>query len=113
MSAVLKVFEGAMKADVLIDFFKHLMKDADRKEFHILDNLRVHHACVVKKGLAKHEEEIEVFYLPGYSPELNPDECQNADMNDGLTGRASACKKALLKKAAVSHVGKRIFETAG
>ncbi len=101
-----KVFEGAMNADVLIDFFKRLIKDAKRKVFLILDNLKVHHARKVKDWLAKHEKEIEVFYLPSYSPELNPDECLNADLKDGVTRRAPARSKAQLKKAAISHLRK-------
>jgi len=40
----------------------------------ILDNLRVHHAKPVKALLAEHVDVIEVFYLPSYSPEMNPDE---------------------------------------
>jgi transposase len=101
-----KVFEGAMNAAMLIDFFKRLVKDADRKVFLILDNLKVHHAHKVKDWLAKHDQEIEVFYLPSYSPELNPDECLNADLKDGVTRRAPARNKAQLKKAAISHLRK-------
>ena len=48
----------------------------------ILDNLKVHHARKAKDWLADREEEIEVLYLPSYSPELNPDERLNADMKD-------------------------------
>jgi hypothetical protein len=40
----------------------------------ILDNLRVHHSQVVKQWLKANADKIEVFYLPSYSPELNPDE---------------------------------------
>ena len=101
-----KIFEGAMNADILIDFFKRLIQDAERKVFLILDNLKVHHARRVKDWLADHEEEIEVFYLPSYSPELNPDECLNADLKDGVTRRAPARSKAKLKKAAISHLRK-------
>jgi len=101
-----KIFEGAMNADLLIDFFKRLIQDADRKVFLILDNLRVHHARKVKAWLADHEEAIEVYYLPSYSPELNPDECLNADLKDGVTRRAPARSKAQLKKAAISHLRK-------
>lgn len=101
-----KVYEGAMNADILIDFFKRLIKDADRKVFVILDNLKVHHARRVKDWLADHTEQIQVFYLPSYSPELNPDECLNADLKDGVTRRAPARSKAQLKKAAISHLRK-------
>jgi transposase len=43
----------------------------------ILDNLRIHHARKVSLWLEKHKDEIEVFYLPPYSPEYNPDEFLN------------------------------------
>lgn len=101
-----KVFEGAMNANVLIDFFRRLIKEADRKIFLILDNLKVHHARKVKDWLADHKQQIEVFYLPSYSPELNPDECLNADLKDGVTRRAPARSKGQLKKAAISHLRK-------
>ncbi len=101
-----KIFEGAMNADILIDFFKRLIKDAEQKVYLILDNLKVHHARKVKAWLADHEAAIEVFYLPSYSPELNPDECLNADLKDGVTRRAPARSKGQLKKAAVSYLRK-------
>jgi transposase len=101
-----KVFDGATNADILIDCFKRLIKDAKRKVYLIFDNLRVHHARRVKDWLTDHDEEIEVFYLPSYSPELNPDECLNADLKDGVTRRAPARSKAQLKKAAISHLRK-------
>jgi transposase len=101
-----KIFEGAMHADLLIDFFKRLVKASDRKVFLILDNLKVHHARKVKTWLAGQTENIEVFYLPSYSPELNPDECLNADLKDGVTRRAPARSKAQLKQAAIGHLRK-------
>lgn len=63
-----KIFEGNMNADILIDFMKRLLKAAERKVFLILDNLRVHHAKVVKQWLQDKSDQIEVFYLPAYSP---------------------------------------------
>jgi hypothetical protein len=69
-----KIFDGALNSDILIDFLKRLVRDAGRKVYLILDNLRVHHSKPVKAWLAEHKHEIEVFYLPSYSPELNPDE---------------------------------------
>lgn len=78
------VYDSTMNADVLIDFMKRLIKDADRKVFLILDNLRVHHAKVVREWLEGHHELVEVFYLPSYSPELNPDEYLNCDLKGGV-----------------------------
>jgi transposase len=101
-----KVFEGALNADLLIDFFARLIKDAGRKVFVILDNLKVHHARVVKAWLAEHSQKIEVFYLPSYSPELNPDECLNADLKAAVTSKAPARAKGQLKKVVISHLRK-------
>ena len=72
--------------------------------FLILDNLRVHHAKLVKAWLARHVEEIEVFYLPAYSPDLNPDEYLNADLKAGIRSAAPARNQADLADKVRSHM---------
>lgn len=99
-----KLFEGSMNADILIDFMKRLIKDAKRKVFLILDNLRVHHAKVVKAWLGEHTEQIEVFYLPAYSPELNPDEYLNCDLKQGVHTGMPARSKEQLKSKVTNHM---------
>ena len=99
-----KIFEGALNAQILIDFMKRLIRDAGRKVYLILDNLRVHHSKLVKAWLAEHKHEIEVFYLPSYSPELNPDEMANADLKQGVTKLAPARSKLQLVKATARHL---------
>jgi len=99
-----KIFEGALNADILIDFLRRLIKGASKKLFLILDNLRVHHAKPVKAWLAEHADAIEVFYLPSYSPELNPDEMANADIKQALTKLAPARTKGQLLKATARHL---------
>jgi len=66
-----------MTQQTLIDFMRRLISDSQRKVFLILDNLRVHHGKLVAAWLEKHKDRIEVFFLPPYSPELNPDEYLN------------------------------------
>src|SRR4030081_1777136 len=99
-----KIFDGALNANILIDFLRRLIKGATKKVFLILDNLRVHHAKPVKAWLADHTDAIEVFYLPSYSPELNPDEMANADIKQGVTTRAPARTKLHLVKATARHL---------
>ncbi|GAB3326143.1 IS630 family transposase [Haliea atlantica] len=101
-----RFFDGTMNADLLIDFMKRLIKDAQRKVFLILDNLHVHHARKVKAWLAEHEDEIEAFYLPAYSPELNPDEYLNCDLKAGVHSGQPARNKKELKSKAMSHLRK-------
>ena len=99
-----KIFDGALNADILIDFMKRLVRDAGRKIYLILDNLRVHHSKPVKAWLAEHKAQIEVFYLPSYSAELNPDEMANADLKQAVTKLAPARTKLQLVKAAAHHL---------
>jgi DDE superfamily endonuclease len=60
--------------DKSLGFLQRLIRYACRKVFLILDNLPAHRAKLVRAWLAAHGTQIEVFYLPSYSPELNPDE---------------------------------------
>ncbi len=99
-----KIFEGAINADILIDFMGRLIRNASKKIFLILDNLRVHHSKPVKAWLVKHKDRIEVFYLPSYSPELNPDEMANADIKQAVTTQAPARTRLQLVKATARHL---------
>ena len=65
------IIDEAFNSDRLIEFLAALIKDAGRKVFLILDNLRVHHSKPVKAWVAERQDKIELFYLPSYSPELN------------------------------------------
>jgi transposase len=98
------IYRDAMNAKTLIKFLKRLIKDAGRKVFLILDNLRAHHSKVVKEWLEEHKEKIELFNLPSYSPELNPDEYLNGDLKTGVHSKAPARTRAQLYKKAVSHL---------
>ena len=73
-------YNGAMTAGRLIEFMRRLIKGAGRKIFLILDNLRSHHSKIVKEWLDEHKSEIELFFLPTYSPEYNPDEYLNGNL---------------------------------
>lgn len=99
-----RVFDGTMNAQILIDFCQRLISGSGRKIYLILDNLRVHHAKVFKAWLSDHEDEIAVFYLPSYSPELNPDEYLNCDLKAGVHSGKPARTKEQLKKKIRSHM---------
>ena len=98
------IIDDAFNSEKLIEFLAALIKDADKKVFLILDNLRVHHSKPVKAWLAEHKEQIEVFYLPSYSPELNPDERLNADLKHALGSRIQARTKDKLKQVTKAHM---------
>ena len=98
------IIDDAFNADKLIEFLKALIKDAGKKVFLIVDNLRVHHAKPVKAWLLDHQDEIEMFYLPSYSPELNPEERLNADLKQAIGRKVPVRTKAKLREAANEHM---------
>ena len=81
------VFKCRFTTKVMIVFLGRLMRHAERKVFVILDGHPVHRAKAVGRWLAEHAEQIEMFLLPGYSPELNPDELLNNDVKSNALGR--------------------------
>ena len=83
------VYSGTMNADRLIEFLEQLIKNKLKKVFLILDNLRVHHSKIVKAWVEVNKSKIEIFHLPSYSPEKNPDEYLNCDLKYGLSIKPS------------------------
>lgn len=101
------IVDGNFNHERLIEFFEALVKDSKRsrkKVFLILDNLGVHHCKPVKAWLAENPKHIEVFFLPSYSPELNPDERLNADLKHVIGTRVPVRTKAHLHAAASDHM---------
>jgi transposase len=91
------VYREAMSQAKLITFMGRLIRDAGRKVYLILDNLNVHHGKIVTGWLEVHKEQITVFYLPSYSPELNPDEYLNGDLKGSVHSGTHAGTEADLK----------------
>ena len=98
------IIDGAFNHEKLIEFFESLVKDAGKKIFLILDNLGVHHCKPVKAWLAENKDKMEVFYLPSYSPELNPEERLNADLKHVIRAKVPVRTKPKLLAAAVDHM---------
>jgi transposase len=79
------IYDKTMTQQLLIVFMKRLIKSTSRKVFLILDNLNVHHGkTVLQPWLEANKDKIEVFYLPSYSPEMNPDEYFNGTLKRTL-----------------------------
>ena len=97
-------YRDTMDSKRLITFMRRLMQDAGRKVYLILDNLKVHHSDLVRRWLEKHKEEIEVFYLPSYSPELNPDEYLNNSLKGSVHSRVRAQNAKQLETKARNHM---------
>jgi transposase len=86
-----RLFEGSLTGPVLVDFLRRLVGDlAGRKVHLIVDGHPVHHARLVSGWVTQRPTRIELHFLPGYSPELNPVELLNNDVKANAAGRRRA-----------------------
>lgn len=66
--------KGSFGAKEFLEFLKRLIATSDRKVFVIADGHPAHKSKIVKTFLEENDDQLRLFFLPPYSPELNPDE---------------------------------------
>jgi transposase len=98
------IYDGALNIEIFLKFLVRLIKGRKRKLFLIVDNLRVHRAKAVMAWAAEHADVIEMFYLPPYAPDTNPDELLNNDLKQAIAKRRTPRTKAALRDEVNSHM---------
>ncbi len=101
------VFKKRFRSDVFIEFLRRLVRQSKRKVFLITDRHPVHRSRKTKKWLDKNVHYIHLFFLPGYSPELNPDEMLNQDVKSNAVGRRRAENQQILLSNVRSYLRSR------
>lgn len=91
---------------VFITFMERLISKRERKLFWIVDRHPVHRSTAVQQWLAEHKQQIELFYLPSYSPQLNPAEYLNCDVKQGVHSKPPTRNLTQLKQRVISHLRK-------
>jgi transposase len=113
------VFKQRFTADVMIEFLRRLLRHAKRKVYLIHDGHPVHRSRKVTRWIESRPDQIERFFLPGYSPELNPDELLNQDVKTNAHGRQRPPDESTMMRNVRSylrstqkqpHVVKRYFD---
>ena len=113
------VFKKRFRSGVFTDFLKRLVRQSNHKVFLIVDSHPVHRSRKVKNWLRKNDQHICLFFLPSYSPELNPDEVLNQDVKSNAVGRKRAgnqqelisnVRKYLRSRQRQHHIVKRYFQ---
>ena len=79
-----RVFKGSFTQSVMIDFLDRLARDAQRKIMVIADGHPAHRGRRLRQWLREHASQCELVLLPGYAPELNPDELLNQDLKSNV-----------------------------
>lgn len=88
-------YEGSFTSDTLLIFLKRLSKNPNEKYTLILDDHPTHKTKKVDTYLESIDYRIKIYYLPPYSPELNPDEQVWNHVKNGMKGRFSTSKSQL------------------
>lgn len=78
---------NTFNSKVFIRFLGRMIERAEEKIYVIVDGHPAHKTVALKQWLEKYKEAIELFYLPAYSPELNPDEYLNQDIKTNVIGK--------------------------
>jgi len=113
------VFKKRFRAEVFLEFLRRLVRQIHRKVFLIVDRHPVHRSKKVKAWLEKNAQHIRLFFLPSYSPELNPDEMLNQDVKSNAVGRRRArnqqelltnVRSYLRSRQRQPHIVKRYFK---
>jgi len=113
------VFKKRFRWNVFLDFLRRLVRQSKRKIFLIVDSHPVHLCKRVKSWLHSHSQAIRLFFLPGYSPELNPDEMLNQDVKSNAVGRRRASdqkellsnvRRYLRSRQRQPHIVRRYFQ---
>lgn len=97
----LAVYDSALTATIFIDFCKRLLHDAPGPVFLIVDSHPAHRATVTKKFVAGTGGQLHLFFLPGYAPELNPDEWVWTNVKHDHIARTGVTTAADLKTKAI------------
>ena len=96
--------KGRVNAGVFIDFLQRMIKSTDRKVFLIVDGHPSHKAKKVSKFLETVTDRLELFFLPPYSPELNPDEFVWNDLKNNSLGRKAIVSIEQLKREVIPYL---------
>ena len=95
-------YEGTFTSATFIDFCQRLLHDSDRPVFLVVDGHPTHRSRAVQDFVASTNGRLRLFLLPGYSPELNPDEWVWKNIKADRVGRAGVTGADDLKAKAVS-----------
>lgn len=101
------VFQGRFVGSVFIDFLQRLLKQATRKVFLIVDGHPVHKSRAAARFAEANRDRLRLIFLPGYAPELNPDELLNHDVKKAIATRSRPTDRNELIGAVRGHLRRR------
>ena len=95
---------GKVSASKFIEFIKRLIHGIDRMVFLIVDGHPTHKAKMVRRFVDSIKDRFRLFYLPPYSPELNPDERVWNDLKNNAIGKQVITTPKDLYRSVISYL---------
>jgi transposase len=96
-----RIHEGSFRAVHFIEFCKQLIRDVENRIFLIVDGSSVHTARETREFVESTQGKLRLFFLPPYSPELNPDEWVWKNVKHDTIGRSAIRGKDDLRAVAL------------
>lgn len=91
------ILDGRFNGEVFKTFLKQMIKYSRQKIYFVTDGHPAHKTKMLNEWLAENKDRIEVFFLPPYSPELNPQEYVNQDVKTNIIGKKRPINKAQMR----------------
>lgn len=101
------VFQGRFQNPVFIEFMRRMLKQVKDKVYLIVDGHPVHRSAAVKQYVSDNAQRLRLIRLPGYCPELNPDELLNQDVKTNALGKSRPTNKTEMIARVRSHLHRR------
>lgn len=101
------VFEGKFKAPVFVAFLQRLLNQIAGKIYLIVDGHPVHKSGKATRFATTHSSRLRLIRMPGYCPELNPDELLNQDVKTNGLGKSRPTNRTELIAIVRSHLYRR------
>jgi transposase len=91
-------YKGGMSADLFVAMLKQIMRRRRKPLFLVIDSLPAHKAKLVRDYVEATDGNLKLYFLPGYAPELNPDELVWSHMNRTGTAKRPLASNELLQE---------------
>ncbi len=104
---VFRVFHGTFRAPMFVDFMRRLRQQSARKVYLIVDGHPAHRSRLAKQFVAANTADFRLIQLPGYCPELNPDELLNQDVKTNALGKSRPRTRLEMMTAVRRHLFRR------
>ncbi len=101
------IIDGRFNGEVFETFLKQMIKYSRQKIYFITDGHPAHKTKRLNEWLAENEKKIKVFFLPPYSPELNPQEYVNQDVKTNVIGKKRPINKPQMRSNVETFMNER------